>query len=311
MRSNIKRPFFSIALLLLSFFLASSAKEKASQISFEVHPFEGIIKTRVSVAGIDMARIIEKIDYQKGNVQEQLAAQYKLLPASSMSKLEDMMKKNPMLGLVLAMTPPQATIYVKEKIAMVKSKGLGYELQHYHNEELDQAFLYTRSLLNTEAVTASYQPSKGYEQLFSQDKRPSLNNFTISRSTQTAQVAGLNCDIATYTAKTGLKQPGTVSKLIVYTSKLMPKGINFSHPYYLPEANGIMRIDIYLDDSQTPTMCYEVTSIQKTTVAADMLQPKKSTPIYQLTDREYSLKLLAVMMGGMATLGQNDDDDDQ
>lgn len=75
--------------------------------------------------------------------------------------------------------------------------------------------------------------------------------------------------------------------------------INFSHPYYLPEDNGIMRIDIYLNNAAEPTMAYEMVSVNKAPISDGMLVPKKTEPLYELTDMNYGMKLLGIMMGGM------------
>lgn len=308
----MKRKIKHIILALLVVCLAENAMAQQG--------FEGILTTRVSIADIDMSAFTEKIDYQKGNIQEQMASLYKTIPASHRSKLKAVTEKNPMMGMVLAMTPPQATIYIKNKIAMANTKGLGYEIQHYHNEQSDEAFLYTQSLIQPgEAVTAFYKPSLGYKAFFTEDKRITPDHFNVERSPKSVDVAGYSCSISIYTPKS--LQPGSgsgmgiptvqVHKLIVYTSKNLPKGINFSHPYYLPEDHGIMRIDIYLDDSDQPSMIYEIVSVKKTSVSGDMLVAKKTEPLYELTDMNYGMKLLGIMMGGMSAFGEDDDQDMQ
>lgn len=281
--------------------------------------FEGILTTRVSFAGVDLGAITENIDYQKGDIQQQLATLYKSVPAQDFARMQTMIEKNPMLGMAVIMTPPQATIYIKGKVAMAKTKGLGYEIQHYHNEQSDEAFLYTASLIQpTEAVTASYKPSAGYEELFTAERRISTDNFNVERTSHTADVAGYQCSVATYTPKaleqataSSLGMPAVqVQKLVVYTSSDLPKGINFSHPYYLPENHGIMRIDIFLDNGNEPTMVYEMVSVKRTSVSDDMLVAKKTEPLYALTDMNYGMKLLGIMMGGMAAFGGEGKDDE-
>ena len=287
------------------------------QNSIAQQGFEGILTTRVSIAGTDMSAIIEKINYQKGHIQEQMASLYKTIPAPDLSKLKAVMEKSPMMGMVLAMTPPKATIYIKNEIAVAKTKGLGYEIQHYHNEQSDEAFLYTQSLIQPgETVTAFYKPSQGYKALFAENKRITPEHFNIEHSSKSADVAGYSCAISTYTPKNLQPAPGSemgiptvqVHKLIVYTSKNLPKGTNFSHPYYLPEDHGIMRIDIYLDDSNQPSMIYEIVSVKNTAVSEDMLVAKKTEPLYELSDMNYGMKLLGIMMGGMSAFGGEDEE---
>ena len=49
----------------------------------------------------------------------------------------------------------------------------------------------------------------------------------------------------------------------MYTNKAVSKAINFFHNYYLLEDDGIKPIDIFIDDSDHPTIIYEVTSVEK------------------------------------------------
>lgn len=271
--------------------------------------FEGVLTTRVIMAGVDMSVITEKVDYSKSDLGNQISNLYKSLPASDLSRLQRLMETNPMMGLALIMTPPKATIYVKDNVVFAKTKGLGYEIQHYHNTASDEAFLYTSSLLNpADEVTAAYKPSDGYAALFSGDKLITTDKFNVVRSTNTATVAGYTCHISTYTPKSlpvnssaVMGMPNLdVHKLVVYASNDLPKGINFSHPYYLPESHGIMRIDIYLDASDKPTMQYEMVDVKKTPIQQGQLIAKKSSPLYTLTDSNYGMKVLGIMMGGMS-----------
>ena len=287
-------------------------------VAFAQSGFEGILTSRVTIAGIDMSQITEKIDYTKGDIANQVAALYQTIPAQDLSKFQTTVEQNPMMGMALMMTPPQATVYVKGKIVVMKARGIGYEIQHYQNEASDEAFLYTASLVQPgEAATAAYKPSEGSEVLFKEDKRISPEHFNIERSSKTADIAGYTCSISTYTPKSlqaetpsAMGMPSIqVHKLVVYTSKDLPKGINFSHPYYLPEDDGIMRIDIYLDNGAEPTMVYEITSVQKTAVADSMLVAKKTEPLYSLTDMNYGMKVLGIMMGGMSAMDSGDEND--
>ncbi|WP_257657815.1 hypothetical protein [Parapedobacter lycopersici] len=281
--------------------------------------FEGILTTRISMGGVDLGTLTESIDYSKGDVGEQTRALFKNIPPQDMERLKSMLEANPMMGMALMMTPPRATMYLKEGIALVKTKGFGYEIQHYHNLKSDEAFLYTASLIRPgEAVTAAYKPSEGYDELFTDDKRITAEGFHIERPNETATIAGHPCVKAVYTPKTTQPTeqaiPGIpmvqLRKLVVYTSEDLPKTINFSHPYYLPEDHGVMRIDVFMDDSDQPTMVYEITSVEPTAVDDSLLQAKKTEPLYRLTDTNYGMQLLGIMMGGMGTFQGIDGEED-
>ena len=297
---------FLIAFALASFGYYSSTLAQPS--------FEGTLQTRVMVAGVDMSLVIGAIDYEKGNIPGQIAAAYQKLPEKELTKLQTLMNEDPMMGLVVAMTPPKGTLYVKGKNALVHIKGMGYEIIHAHDEERDEAYIYTASLIHAgEEVTAAYQPSKGYQEVFTDDKRISTDHFDVTRSSETAKVAGLDCNIATYTPKAGGVAPTGLSasmhKLVVYTSKDLPQSINFSHPYYLPEDLGILRIDIYLNDTPEPSLVYEVVSIDQSPVDDSLLMPRKTEPVYALSDSEYSAHMLGIILGGLGAMDTGDDDE--
>jgi len=61
----------------------------------------------------------------------------------------------------------------------------------------------------------------------------------------------------------------------------------------------IMRIDIFLEDDEQPTMIYKITSVKKEAVDDKLLLAKKTEPLYQLTDMSYGMSVLGIMMGGM------------
>ena len=275
--------------------------------------FEGILTSRVVIMGIDMSEITKKIDYTKGDLAGQMRAIYAAMPDEQLAKFQSAASEDPTVGMLLAMTPPQATVYVKQDLALAKIRGLGYEIEHYHNALSDEAFLYTTSLLQPDqAVTASYKPSEEAAETVAQDKRITSDNFTRVQLNSSSKVANYTCSMSSYTAKAGTasSNPGLpLRKLIVYSSEALPKGINFSHPFYLPEEQGIMRIDIYLDDKAEPTMIYEMTSVQQTQLSDELLVPKKTSPLYQLTDMNYGMQVLGIMMGGMSAFGDQENED--
>ncbi|HBX45963.1 hypothetical protein [Limibacterium fermenti] len=287
-----------------------------SILSFSAHAqeasFEGIITSRIVFGEVDLSPLAEKIDYHKGNVQEQIGSFFRTLPTAQSDKLQAMIERNPMMTIALLMIPPQTTLYIKGGTILAKMKGLGYEMEHYHNLSADEAFIYTASLIDPQnAATSTYKPSEGYKELFAGNKLITPDKYTFSKLPQTATVAGYVCNVSSYVPKSA---PGNatganglpavdVRKLIVYTNSEISKTINFSHPYYIPEADGILRIDIFLEDSDQPTMVYEMIKVDKTTVNDSQLQIKKSQPLYQLTDMEYGMKLLGITMEGISSLG--------
>lgn len=261
-------------------------------------PFEGVITTRITMGKVDASTLLGKIDYKnKEKAKQQMNTLF------SDPQIQPLVKRDSTTELLLMMTPPNTIIYLKGDQALAKTKGIGFQIEHYRNLKTDEAFVYTSSLLNpSKAVTATYKPSQGNETLFAQDKRLNLKLYNIVKLSEKEKVAGYDCSVTSYTLK---KKPSAadksiqVHKLKVYTSKDMTNAVNFASPYYLVEKDGIMRIDVFFDDSKQPTMIYEMTKVEKKPIDNKLLQIKKTKPLYQLTNVDYSMKLMKIIMGGI------------
>ena len=283
-------------------------------------PFEGTLTTKVLIGGVDLSVVTDNIDYSKGDVKQQMSSAYAKLSKEDLERLKKLTEANPMMGMVVMMTPPKGTITIKGDVTVARTRGLGYEIAHYHNRVKDEAWIYTGSLTDTNNnATATYKPSAGYAALFAGDKLVNADDYTIEKLPGTVSVAGYNCTKSVYTPKNpgANKQaavPGmpamALQKLIVYSSAALPADINFSHPYYLPEKSGVMRIDIYFDKNDTPAMVYEVVDVKKANVSDAALAVRKTEPLYDLVNgniMEYGMKLMGIMMGGMSSSEAGDD----
>src|SRR5690606_24159996 len=77
-----------------------------------------------------------------------------------------------------------------------------------------------------------------------------------------AVVAGYSCQVSTYTIQSQhIPEPDPENplpptpicyKLVVYTSDAFNKTINFTHPFYLPEDAGILKLEIFYDNGDEP-----------------------------------------------------------
>jgi len=307
LKKHLKVNLIVLSVVFLLSIGATKANEPYNNQPSKQPVFEGVITTKISLWGLDLSPITESIDYSKGNIRQQMKSIYVDKMSKEFSVLESKLDKNPMMGMALLLLPPKGYLYIKDKEVIAKTKGLGYQLQHYHNLQSDEAFIYTSSLINpTEAVTSSYTPSKGYKELFGNDKYINAENYTIQKSPKKVNVAGYDCSVNIYTANEEIQDVENamgiptmnIHKLVVYSTPNLPNTINFSHPYYIPEDNGIIRIDIYLDKSNEPAIVYEATSIEKKTIEQEVFKINKATPVYELMDMEYAMKLMTVMFGG-------------
>jgi hypothetical protein len=77
----------------------------------------------------------------------------------------------------------------------------------------------------------------------------------------------------------------------------MPKSLNFIHPYYLEEDNGIMKIDLFFSEN-TP-MVYEFKKVTPRSVAEAEMAIKESQPVYDSKTEAQALgmKIMGIMFG--------------
>lgn len=264
--------------------------------------FEGVIKMQVKFAGVDLGSIAENIDYNKGEIAQQLDSLYHLLPEEEVQKLENLAKNDPYMTLNIILTPHRTSIYIKDQLISIRSKGLGYESQSIQDLQSDEGYTYIASLINPdEAVSATFKLSNAseiYPMTSADDSAP-----------ETYNIAGYDCIATTFVPEPLTEDessafemhPFRPLKLVAYSSAKLPDGIipevvNYVYPHHLPGNHAIMRMDIYLHDPDLPTIIWEVVSIEKRAIDPKELDIKKTTPLYEATDPEYGKKYMSIIM---------------
>ena len=91
-----------------------------------------------------------------------------------------------------------------------------------------------------------------------------------------------------------------VAKLEVWTSEQMPKSLNFIHPYYLEEEDGIMKIDLFANGIEGVSMVYEFKTVSPKKLSDSELDIVQTSPVYNAkTDlQKIAGKLMGIMFGG-------------
>lgn len=306
--NKIKHCFLKFALAVCASFsvLGLSIAQEAPVFS------EGLLETKISMYGVDLSPLTEATASAKDNIQDPMKALKDRVPAEKLEALQTKLKGNPMMGLAMLLLPPKGSIYLRKDAALARIYGLGYYMEHSHNLQTDEGIIYMSSQAQPEKeATASYHPSEGYDKVFSGDRLIHPDQFTITKENGTFTVAGHPCQRSVYTAR-NLTAPASATlpgmpapqlhKLVVYTSDRISKSINFSHPYYLPEEHGILRIDAYYDDGNEPSAVYEVTAVKPQIVTDELLAIKKSEPLYKIDDVQYGMKVMEIMFGGLSAL---------
>lgn len=272
-----------------------------------IKPFnEGIIEMGIFSHDIELGRFIDKIDYSKGDVKTQYE---NLLKNDVDSKaifdlIQNMQQQNPLAALTMLFNITQCTYHIKNDVVLGKVKGLGWSMDNFLDQGNDMGSIYSETLTQNQNIPVedrniygTYQPSKelGSAAINTID----LDLYERSIQNKKQLVSGYLCDVVTYTLKQAdPNSPISLHKLVVYTSPLFSTIINFAHPYYLEETGGILKLDIHLDEKNVPTLVMKPKQIKEKHITAHDLRSRTSTPIYSITDLNWAIKSLAIMMSG-------------
>lgn|SRR5690606_1307162 len=280
---------------------------------------EGIVEMGMFSHGIDIGHYIKNIDFSREDTREQLEELVAEagLGNDLLSHFQRIGERNPMAGLALMFNTVISDYHIKDDIVLGKSRGFGFIYNHLHDQGKDQGKIYMESLTSTEEIPeadrkiyveytpseqAGVNPNTSFEaELFNREELP-----------DTAPVLGYECDVTVYTLKPEFASVNPdnpmvypmIRKLVVYTSPLFSNTINFTHPFYMPEEGGILRIDMYLDESEQPTLEMRPYKISSEKLDPAQLEIETAEPVYGIDDFSWGFKALAIFMSGWGTFGE-------
>lgn len=271
-------------------------------------PFtEGKIEFGIYSQEIELGGIIDEIDFTADNVAEQVQNYMSNTETNKnvFNLIEQISQQNPLLAFSMMLNIHQSTVFIKNEEAMAKIKGFGWIMEHYHNPQKDSAKIYLETFATTSEIEeedkklyATYVPS--LNQVGGNGSAIDLNTFTHKSETQKELVAGYVCDISTYTSNNHTEN--SIYKIVAFSSPLIHKTINFTHPYYIPEEGGILRLDVYLQNSNTPTFSMVPKKVESSVVSSSDLTIQTTNNAYDVNDIEWGLKSFQIMMSGWSLL---------
>lgn len=283
-------------------------------------PFsEGTIEMGMYSHGIDLGYFIKEIDFSRDDVSEQFLelAENNEEAQQFLALLEEYSASNPFAALGLMMNGVICTYYVKDDVVLGKARGFGYELDNYHDAKKDEGKLFLRTLVQTDeipdedrALSVNYVPSVDLGVGSGGTIDASMYDREVS--SEKAVVAGYSCQVSTYTIKAQhipepdpenpLPQTPICYKLVVYTSDAFNKTINFTHPFYLPEDAGILKLEIFYDNGAEPTLVMQPDNVTPRALTDAELQIQVKDPVYDYNDASIAWKMFAILFSGWGTL---------
>lgn len=310
--------YLFIALLLFSACAKTDSLDPDEQIG-DLTPFvEGTIEMGMYSHGVDLGFFIKQIDFSRNDVPEQFAelAENHEEAQEFLALLQSYSSANPAAALGLLMNGVVCTYFVKGDVVLGKARGFGYQFDNYHDAQNDEGKVFLRTLVQSDAIpeedralSLRYVPSVDLGIGGGGTFDASIYNRQASGK---AVVAGYACDVATYTIKSQyvpepdpdnpLPQTPNVYKLVVYTSPAFNKTINFTHPFYLPEDGGILKLEIFYDSGEEPTLVMQPETITTRSIPDAELEIEVKEPVYSFTDFDVAWKMLAILFSGWAAL---------
>ncbi|WP_353128002.1 hypothetical protein [Parapedobacter pyrenivorans] len=283
-------------------------------------PFtEGTIEMGMYSHGIDLGYFIREIDFSRDDVSEQFLelAENNGEAQEFLALLQEYSASNPFAALGLMMNGVICTYYVKDDVVLGKARGFGYDFDNYHDVKNDEGKLFLRTLSQTDEIPAedrelsvNYVPSVDLGVGSGGAIDASLYDREVS--SEKAVVAGYSCQVSTYTIKSQyIPEPDPENplpptpicyKLVVYTSDAFNETINFTHPFYLPEDAGILKLEIFYDSGEEPTLVMQPDDITPRTLTDAELQIQVKDPVYNYNDTAVAWKMLAILFSGWGAL---------
>lgn len=298
MKTIFQKLFFF--LLVITFLGSCNKDDDDAELRLTDEAFtEGILYTEVTMPGNRLSELLNKIDPAKGNIEQQLADEISKLPIEEQEALTKSIEESGMFALVALMTPFHTQLNVRPDEILAQGTALNYYLENYQSTTEDKGFFYLSSYSSENDMLGTYTPSKS-ESIW-QSVTITHEDYNIERLPEEALVAGYSCKKAYYTLKnpTDMEFSGNPLSLMVYTSENMPKELNFQHPFYIPEDNGILRIDITYDTAGKNKMVYEIVDVVPQEMRDEDFEVEQSTNIYDLDvdDPEAGAAMLTIMFG--------------
>lgn len=274
-------------------------------------PFtEGIVEMGIFSKDVDLGKIIGKIDFSREDITQQYQD---LLTNDAEARaifevVEDTSNQNPLVAWAMSMNISECTYFIKDKVVLGNVRGFGWNMHNYHNTAEDKGSIYLETVTQLDKIAE--QDRKIYTEFKPSENAGANATNTIDFSEFNRQVEpkkqnvlGYECDVIIYTPKkVDNTMPMQLQKITVYTSSLFSNIINFTHPFYLEENAGILRLDIYYLNNEEPTLVMKPKAIKEQVINQQDLTSKIATPIYSADDMNWGFKALAIMMSGWGAI---------
>lgn len=284
----------------------AQAQLKNSDENPAAAPFEeGKISIQITTPGSAFGELMQQVDPAKGDFRNQMKALATKLSAKDRTILEAQNKKAGMTNLAILMLPLRSVMYIKGTEATAKFDALTYHGENNVDESKKAGMLYMKSQNSDKAMTISYTGDSFKDMASNQLK---ASDYDIVKTSEQSTVAGYSCSKSIYTLKnamapkrseTGLPGNGSIYRLEVWTSKQMPKSVNFLHPLYISEDAGIMKILVQYEKASELKFLYEFIKVENRPVTPAEMAIKKTEKVYDFGKEKMTagMQMMGIIFG--------------
>lgn len=276
-----------------------------------VEPFtEGQIDVEVSMPGHPALEVFVdvfgQIDPEAGEMEEQLEIIIQNLSEEDRGALQEFEEAfesgegpeglAPFFAIIY-LPILEHVIYIREDEATAKFDALTYHGENRYNLSSESGQYYINSRWYPEnRISYTYIA----EDLFDDFAQTAIDDefYDIEQTGVTETIAGYTAAKRIYTVK-NTDNPAGPYRLEVWTSEEMTKSVNFSHPFYLEEEGGIMKIAAFLTPDESFPIVYEFVNVTSRSVSDAEMAIQQSEPFYDYGEDAdtVGLKMFDILFG--------------
>jgi|GEM_PF-3161163 len=272
---------------------------------------EGVLYTRISFPGNILNEQLSKIDFQKGNITEQLKAWQELSNSKAYAdkittRLNAMTAEERacMGSMVMAtmMSPLYAKIYYTPGKVLAKAQAMNYTLESFMNTKHGKGKMVV--IANNKSTQAAIVFSADNMRKVWEKEAIDIEQYDMKHLPEQEKIAGYLCKKIVYTYKD--KKGNVVStfgkkatKVTVWYNADIPDEINFLHPFYFQLDKGILKIEVHYDKMGMFRMLYEVTGMESKPLSEKDFLMSTVEPVvdWDANPLKASMSILNAMMG--------------
>lgn len=300
--SNLVWGFLSLYLSFSPIYAQTSIRDN------RVETFrEGYLFYQMDIEDKVLKKLTEYVRQQPNSPMDAMKQASKKLSQTEIAYLQKLSANNPELMMSLILLPLLGSeITVKGSTALAEAKGLTYTLQNLWDQQTGKGVCHIFSSIHPENQF-SYQTDKKFKEENKALVKIDGQDFDRLETNESIIISGFKTVKIIYNRKKSA-QSNVPCKLEIYTSPQLSNVVNFSHPYYMDEGNGIVKIKAYLSERMPPVV-YELVQIKRVAIPDSDLKIPQDGPVLPTNTLQERAALGFRILGIMLNTGKQPDDE--